>query len=90
MSEQKSWGVSWNSQMYHSVLGECICREQMSCDPIEEAKQMVGFTKNDGPQKIDRGGIGIFECATCFEHLWFHLPLSLHIYKKYSPQWPKD
>jgi hypothetical protein len=88
--ELKSWGVGYSADMHHCLGFYCLCGGEISIDPIEQGKLLVGFSK-DGPGIVgERVGILIFECDQCFEKYWFHCDeLVVRGYKR-STRWPKD
>ncbi|MBA3733260.1 hypothetical protein H0W91_02695 [Patescibacteria group bacterium] len=90
MSEFKSWGVTYSSDMYHGMDHSCHCGAEFPFQTQLRANLIVGFTQTAGPQRSDRGGIAIFECPKCFEYFWFHLGVSSpKVYKMFAPKWPK-
>lgn len=91
MKKEKSWGVSWNPVMYHSIIGECKCGALLSMDPKKELIRMVGFTSTAGPQKQTMAGIAIFECEKCSGLFWFHASgIYVEFAKHRVVKWPKE
>ena len=90
MAKFKSWGVHYDPAMYHGIDHECGCGVSIPFDLQARIPLLEGFRTDEGPQKKDRAGIGIFKCGSCFEYFWFHLSAGVvRFIKPRAPQWPK-
>jgi hypothetical protein len=90
MSICASWGILYNSAMYHAWNYQCECQiGKVGPDFFKLDSMLVGFDTGISV-KSDDVGVGIFQCDKCFEYFWLHINYEMaKFFRRSAPQWPK-